>query len=99
MAPILGEISGLVCDLEAKTSQNYCFLDTNAQIGSVRSCSNGLKFGMNIGLYMGHKKGVYWGPKSRLRSSPVVFRIFEHQGVHLDNNGIYQTVAKVLLNP
>ena len=26
---------------------------TNAQIGSVRSCSNGLKFGMNIGLYMG----------------------------------------------
>ena len=26
LAPILGEISGLVCDLEAKTSQNYCFL-------------------------------------------------------------------------
>ena len=23
LAPILGEISGLVCDLEAKTSQNY----------------------------------------------------------------------------
>ena len=25
LAPILGEISGLVCDLEAKTSQNDCF--------------------------------------------------------------------------
>ena len=49
LAPILGEISGLVCDLEAKTSQN----DTNAQIVSVRSCSNGIKFGMNIGLYNG----------------------------------------------
>ena len=24
-APILGEISGLVWDLEAKPSQNYCF--------------------------------------------------------------------------
>ena len=29
------------------------FVYTNAQIGSIRSCSNGLKFGMNIGLYMG----------------------------------------------
>ena len=57
MAPILGEISGLVCDLEAKTSQNYCFCNTNAQIGSVRSCSNGLKFGMNIGIYMGQILG------------------------------------------
>ena len=45
------------------------------------------------------KKGFYWGPKSCLRSSPAVFRIFEHQGVHLDKNGIYQTVAKALLNP
>ena len=26
LAPILGEISGLVCDLEAKMSQNDCFL-------------------------------------------------------------------------
>ena len=26
LAPILGEISGLVCNLEAKTSQNDCFL-------------------------------------------------------------------------
>ena len=26
LAPILGEISGLVCNLEAKISQNYCFL-------------------------------------------------------------------------
>ena len=33
------------------------FFDTNAQIGSVRSCSNGLKFGMNIGLYMGQILG------------------------------------------
>ena len=47
----------LVCDLEAKTSQNYCFFYTNAQIGSIRSCSNGLKFGMNIGLYMGQILG------------------------------------------
>ena len=31
----------------------WLFFDTNAQIGYVRSCSNGLKFGMNIGLYMG----------------------------------------------
>ena len=28
------------------------FFYTNAQIGSVRSCSNGLKFGMNICLYI-----------------------------------------------
>ena len=65
----------------------WLFFYTNAQIGSVRSCSNSLKFGMNIGLYLlvpDTKKGVYWGPKSRLRSSPVVFCIFEHQGVHLD---------------
>ena len=33
------------------------FFDTNAQIGSIRSCSNGLKFGMNIGLYMGQILG------------------------------------------
>ena len=52
-----GEISGLVCNLEAKTSQNDCFFYTNAQIGSLRSCSNGLKFGMNIGLYMGQILG------------------------------------------
>ena len=38
-------------------SQNYCFFYTNAQIGSVRSCSNGLKFGMHIGLYMGQILG------------------------------------------
>ena len=25
------------------------------------------------------------------------FRMFEHQGVHLDKNGIYHTVAKALL--
>ena len=30
MAPILGEISGLVCDLEAKMYQNYCFFNTNS---------------------------------------------------------------------
>ena len=35
----------------------WLFFDTNAQIGSVRSCSNGLKFGMNIGLYMGQTLG------------------------------------------
>ena len=57
LAPILGEISGLVCDLEAKMSQNDCFFYTNAQIGSVRSCSNGQRFGMNIGLYMGQILG------------------------------------------
>ena len=39
-----------------------------------------------------HKKGIYWGPNSCLQSSPVFFCIFEHQGVHLDKNGIYQTV-------
>ena len=33
------------------------FFDTNAQIGYVRSCSNGLKFGMNIGIYMGQILG------------------------------------------
>ena len=88
LAPILGEISGLVCDLEAKTSQNYCFFYTNAQIGSVRSCSNGLKIGMNIGLYMGQilekiiwwsltqKKKFFWGPKSCLWSSPAFFFAF-----------------------
>ena len=35
----------------------WLFFDTNAQIGSVRNCSNGLKFGMNIGLYMGQILG------------------------------------------
>ena len=96
MAPILGEISGLVCDLEAKMSQNYCFLDTNAQIGSIRSCSNSLKFGMNIGLYMGQILGeenlVVPDTKKRFIRVHIL-------GVHLDENGIYQTVAKVLLNP
>ena len=54
LAPILGEISGLVCNLEAKTSQNDCFFFTQMlKSESLRSCSNGLKFGMNIGLYMG----------------------------------------------
>ena len=35
----------------------WLFFDRNAQIRSVRIFSNGLKFGMNIGLYMGQILG------------------------------------------
>ena len=50
-------------------SQND-FFDTNAQIGSVMSCSNGLKFGLNIGLYNlvvpDTKRGLLGSEKSSL---------------------------------
>ena len=61
------------------------FFYTNAQIGSIRSCSNGLKLGMNIGLYMGHMaKKIWWsltqkkGLLGSKKSSSIVTSSFSH---------------------
>ena len=67
----------------------------------LHKCSNRIHKELIKWSEIWHEHRPIYGTDSWLRKfgGPAVFCIFEHQGVHLDNNGIYQTVAKVLLNP